>query len=91
MLYGSANRDASVHDNADTFDIRRDTSTHLAFGAGPHYCLGSWLARLEVKLVLQRLVPTLHEWRLDPDRSLVRKTIPAFRDIENLPVIIGAA
>jgi cytochrome P450 len=89
MLYGSANRDASAHDDPDRFDIRRAPANHLAFGAGPHYCLGSWLARLEVRLVLRQLLPTLGTWQLDPERLVQRKASPVFRDVDSLPVVIG--
>ena len=42
FLYGSANRDERYFERADMFDIRRDTSKSIAFGAGPHFCAGAW-------------------------------------------------
>jgi cytochrome P450 len=48
---GSANRDASVFDAADEFDITRKPNPHLGFGQGVHYCLGANLARLELRVL----------------------------------------
>lgn len=54
--YASAGRDERVYgDDADRFDITRDTSRHLSFGHGAHFCLGAPLARLEATVVLERL------------------------------------
>ncbi len=48
VLVASANRDETVFENPDVFDIRRAKRPHLAFGGGPHYCLGAWSARAQV-------------------------------------------
>ncbi|MFD9537269.1 cytochrome P450 [Streptomyces sp. NPDC060010] len=53
--YAAANRHPGWHDDADTFDIRRPTQGHLAFGHGIHFCLGAPLARLEVATGLRML------------------------------------
>jgi cytochrome P450 len=53
---GSANRDASVFDDADEFDIARKPNPHLGFGQGVHYCLGANLARLELRVLFEELV-----------------------------------
>ncbi|MEE3921416.1 cytochrome P450 [Micromonospora sp. BRA006-A] len=45
----SANRDATVFPGADTLDLTRVHNPHLAFGAGPHHCLGAALARMELQ------------------------------------------
>jgi cytochrome P450 len=58
----AANRDESVFDGADGMDLTRSPNTHLAFGAGPHSCLGQALARTELQAVLDvllRRLPTL--------------------------------
>ncbi len=63
MMYPSANRDETVFENPMRFDLHRDPNPHIAFGFGPHFCLGSSLARLEIRVVLEELVkriPTLH-------------------------------
>ena len=53
---GSANRDASVFDAADEFDIVRKPNPHLGFGQGVHYCLGANLARLELRVLFEQLL-----------------------------------
>jgi cytochrome P450 len=53
---GSANRDASVFDHADEFDIARKSNPHLGFGQGVHYCLGANLARLELRVLYEELL-----------------------------------
>ena len=53
---GSANRDESVFDRADEFDITRKPNPHLGFGQGVHYCLGANLARLELRVLFEELL-----------------------------------
>jgi cytochrome P450 len=53
---GSANRDASVFSEPDTFDISRKPNPHLGFGQGVHYCLGANLARLELRVLFEELL-----------------------------------
>src|ERR1700751_4969557 len=48
LMFGSANRDEKHFDNAEAFDIRRDASKSIAFGAGPHFCAGAWASRAMV-------------------------------------------
>jgi cytochrome P450 family 142 subfamily A polypeptide 1 len=55
LLYQSANRDETVFERPDEFRIDRSPNPHLAFGIGPHYCLGANLARMEIKVVFQEL------------------------------------
>jgi cytochrome P450 len=59
LLLGSANRDEARFEHADTLDLRRDASGHLAFGFGSHFCLGAALARLETRLAIEALLPLL--------------------------------
>ena len=59
MLVGAANRDPERYDDPDRFDIRRKKSLHLTFNIGPHYCLGSALARLEGRVALEEIAAAL--------------------------------
>jgi hypothetical protein len=53
LLLAATGRDPRVFDRPDTFDIRRGATGHLAFAAGPHFCLGAPLARLEAAIALE--------------------------------------
>ena len=56
MFYSSANRDETVFQNPDVFDVGRKPNDHLAFGIGQHMCLGNNLARLEIRLMFEALI-----------------------------------
>ncbi|MUM15774.1 cytochrome P450 [Mycobacterium sp. CBMA271] len=61
---GSANRDARVFERPDVFDITRKPNPHLGFGQGVHFCLGAHLARLELRVVFEELLPRFEAVRL---------------------------
>ncbi len=77
-LLGSANRDERQFARPDTFDVTRDTSGHLGFGIGVHYCLGAALARLEARIAVEALLDELpllqrtHTGREYVDSFLIR-------------------
>jgi cytochrome P450 len=56
LVIASGNRDESVFERADEFDIDRPHRPHLAFGGGPHFCMGAWIARHEVSALAWPLV-----------------------------------
>jgi cytochrome P450 len=58
------NRDEDVFPDAQRFDIRRSPNEHLAFGIGEHFCLGANLARLELNVIFEELLPRLRNPRL---------------------------
>jgi cytochrome P450 family 142 subfamily A polypeptide 1 len=72
MLYQSANRDEDVFDRPDELILDRDANPHLAFGIGPHFCLGANLARNEVKTVFQELLRRLPDITVPPGVPLQR-------------------
>ena len=66
FFHTSANRDESVFDDPDTFDIGRNPNPHIAFGGGgPHFCLGTNLARMEIKVMFEHLLDRLPDIRQD--------------------------
>jgi cytochrome P450 len=71
--YAASSRDPRVVDHADTIDIRRKSVLHTAFGAGPHRCIGSHLARVELRA-------TFEEWlKRIPEFKLAEGTEPVFQ------------
>jgi cytochrome P450 len=64
VLNAAANRDPRRWPDPGRFDVRRDGKTHLAFGYGPHLCLGARLARLETKAAIEQLLRVAPEYRL---------------------------
>jgi cytochrome P450 len=84
LLFAAANRDPRHFDNPDDFDLNRNPSDHLAFGFGVHYCLGTYLTRLEASRVLTQLLPRIEAVRLDGDYRYLEN--PTMRGLEHLPV-----
>ncbi|MEV0306455.1 cytochrome P450 [Nonomuraea fuscirosea] len=88
LIFAAANRDPRVFPSPDTFDISRDTSAAIAFGTGPHFCLGASLARLETRVVLDELVATVHE---DYEVGMpVRVHHPNIHGLASLPTVVKA-
>jgi len=88
MLYPAANRDPRVFDRPDKFDIRRPADPpHIAFGLGTHLCLGMSLARLELRVLLEELIRTLPDIRIDPARPPVARPSSFIRGFETAHVV----
>jgi cytochrome P450 len=67
MLYGAANRDPrEFGPTADLVDVRREVDRHLAFSSGPHFCIGSHLARLQARVALEELLAAHPRIEVDP-------------------------
>lgn len=65
LCYPSGNRDEAVFDRPFAFDVERKPNRHVAFGYGAHVCLGQHLARLEMRILWEELLPRLHQIELD--------------------------
>jgi cytochrome P450 len=85
-LVGSANRDPERFANPDELDFTRPNNRHLAFGHGPHYCLGAPLARLEAQFALSALLARTKEIRLREDPPPWRPN-PALRGLRALAIV----
>ena len=84
LLYSSANRDESVFDDPDRFDVRRAPNHHVAFGFGAHFCLGATLARIEMRAILGVLVPRVRRFEVT---GPVRRARSSFLNgIKELPL-----
>jgi cytochrome P450 len=66
LFLPAADLDPKVFPNSGTYDLKRENKTHIAFNAGPHRCLGSHLARVELQIVYEELFARLPQFRLDP-------------------------
>jgi len=87
LLYPSANRDEGVFDDPFRFDVMRTPNEHVAFGFGPHFCLGASLARLEISVMLDQLLGRLPDLELvDPETDPPLRPANFISGIERLPV-----
>jgi cytochrome P450 len=66
IYWASANRDESEFGHPDVFDLNRPRNRHIAFGAGPHRCAGSNLARMNLRVALEEVLTRLRDIRLQP-------------------------
>ncbi|WP_024517199.1 cytochrome P450 [Bradyrhizobium sp. Tv2a-2] len=86
LMFGSANRDEKHFAAPDRFDLARDTSKSVAFGAGPHFCAGAWASRAMVAdVALPTVFARLKNLRLIAEPP-VRIVGWAFRGLLNLPL-----
>jgi cytochrome P450 len=69
VCLGAANRDPSRWSDPDTYDLRRPEQKHVGFAAGPHTCLGMFVAQSEMRVAINTLLDRLPDLRLDPDHS----------------------
>ena len=86
LFYPSANRDASVFADPDRLDVTRDPNPHLAFGFGPHFCMGASLARLELKVMFTELLRRLPDLELVPGADLHYRASNFISGPETMPV-----
>jgi cytochrome P450 len=90
LWFASGNRDGDVFDDPGAFDIARRPNDHITFGKGsPHFCLGSALARLEMRIMFEELLPRLAGIRLAGEVTRVRSNF--VNGIKTMPVTVDLA
>ena len=87
----SANRDPEAFEQPDECILERSPNRHLAFGFGPHLCLGAWVARLELRVLLEEVARRMPDFHVTPGATIVRKARGDQIAIESLPVTVGPA
>ena len=88
LLYAAANRDPRKYDDPDVFRIDRNPTDHIAFGFGPHTCLGAHLARMEARILFERAASKVARFELAGPTK--RTNNPLLRGFEHLPVRLVA-
>jgi cytochrome P450 len=88
IMWISANRDEGVFENPDVFQLDRDQSKNLLYGAGIHWCPGAPLARLEMRVFMEELLSRTKQFSLIPEKPVALSTYPA-SGFSVLPLRIG--
>ena len=84
VVFAAGNRDPKAFNDPDRFDAGRDPNKHLAFSAGPHFCLGATLARMEMQIAMSALLERFPKIEL-AEKPQWRRTV-TFRGLEELKV-----
>jgi cytochrome P450 family 142 subfamily A polypeptide 1 len=86
LMYPSANRDDAVFADPFRLDVTREPNPHLAFGFGPHFCLGASLARLELKVMFEQVLARMPDLELATDEPLPYRASNFIVGPEAMPV-----
>ena len=89
IMIGSANTDEAEFENADEVRFDREVNRHIAFGGGIHRCLGSNLARLELRVALREWHKRIPDYEVAADHTLVYTA--GIRSIEHFPMVFTAS
>jgi cytochrome P450 len=82
ISWASANRDEDEFPDPDRFDLERGRNRHLAFGAGPHRCAGSSLARLNLRIAVEAMAQRI----LDPAMKIDEGEVPFHSAFNRTPL-----
>ena len=86
LLYQSANRDELIFDEPTKFDISRHPNKQIAFGYGPHMCIGQHLAKMELRIMFEELLPRIEELEIAGERKVVQTNFVG--GLKNLPIAL---
>ena len=84
LFYASANRDEEVFDEPDRFKVDRQPNRHIAFGMGPHMCLGNILARMELRIFYTQFLPRIEAIELAGEPDFLRASF--VHGVKHLPL-----
>lgn len=87
-VIGAANRDPERFPDPDQFDAARKDNKHLAFGAGPHYCFGAPLGRMEASIAFSTIMKRMSKLSLASDRLMWRDNV-GLRGLLELPLVFN--
>lgn len=87
LMFEAANFDETVFEDAHDFRIDRNPNSHLAFGFGTHFCLGNQLARLELKIMMTKVLTRLPDLRLADEGMLPLRPANFVSGLESMPVV----
>ena len=87
VVWAGANLDPDAFPDPATVDFERPNNRHIAFASGFHRCLGSHLARLELRVALETLHRRIPDYRLDPDRPPGYLNSAVVRCVDPLPLL----
>jgi len=85
LLLGASNLDEAEFEDAARVDFERARNRHVAFGSGPHRCLGSHLARMELEVALEEWHRRIPDYRVAPGE--VPRYSPGIREVQHLPLV----
>jgi cytochrome P450 len=84
LCYASVNRDEDIFENPSEFNIDRSPNKHIAFGCGAHLCLGQHLAKMEIRILLEEILPRLKSVKLAGQPRMVESFFA--NGLKNLPI-----
>jgi cytochrome P450 len=91
VMWAAANMDPEVFDDPTRVDFQRPNNRHIAFASGFHRCLGSHLARLELRVALDTLHRRIPDYRPDPERATGYRNSAPVRCVDPLPLVFTPA
>ncbi len=90
LMFPGGNTDPKIFADAERFDLDRENKLHLSFNSGPHRCVGSHLARLELRVLYEEWFKRMPNVRLDPDSPPVYRTGVTLA-VHKLPLVVKTA
>ena len=81
VFYGAANRDERKFPDPHRFDVARNAVDQLAFGTGPHACIGLHLAKLEMTAIFRALATRVKRFHIEQEKRSVNNTLRGFKEL----------